>query len=211
MLQVGAHLPYTIHPYFMSDMEPNLSSHDIMARPDWDLIQACRQGDAQAWKHVVDKYTRLVFSIPLNYGLNQNDAADIVQLTFVMFLQGLDSLHEGSHLGGWLATVARRNTWHLLNRHRRENLASDALGDDLPLPDEASEGEKNRWELTEWVYDGLAHLDEPCRTLLLALYFDPEQPSYGDVAGRLGLAVGSIGPKRARCLHRLKEIMHERA
>jgi RNA polymerase sigma factor (sigma-70 family) len=196
---------------FYSTMESNRYSYDTMPKSDWHLIQACRQGDEQSWKHVVDKYKGLVFSIPLSYGLNQNDAADIVQLTFIMLLQGLDSLHQDSHLGGWLATVTRRNTWHLLNRHRRENLDSNFLGEDVPLPDETSEGQKTDWELIEWVYDGLAHLDEPCRTLLLALYFDPEQPPYTEVAERLGLAVGSIGPKRARCLHRLKEIMRERS
>jgi len=178
-----------------------------MAGSDWDLIQSCRQGDEQAWKQVVSEYKRLVFSIPLNYGLNQHDAADIAQLTFLMLMQGLDNLNEESHLGGWLATVARRNTWHVIERRRRENVGNEALSENIHLLDEASEREKERWELINWLNDGLSQLDEPCRALLQALYFDPQQPSYSDVAERFGLAVGSIGPTRARCLGRLKEIM----
>ena len=180
-----------------------------MVGSDWDLIQACRQGDEQAWKQVVSGYKRLVFSIPLNYGLGQNDAADIVQLTFMMLMQGLDNLHQDSHLGGWLATVARRNTWHVIERRRRENLGNDPLSETMALPDRASENEKERWELTNWLHDGLSRLDETCRALLLLLYLDPEQPSYSDVAARLGLATGSIGPMRARCLRRLRLIMRE--
>jgi RNA polymerase sigma factor (sigma-70 family) len=157
----------------------------------------------------VSRYQRLVFSIPLNYGLGQNDAADIVQLTFMMLMQGLDRLHQDSHLGGWLATVARRNTWHVLNRRRRENLRDEALSE-VDLLDETSESETERWELINWLHDGLSQLSEPCRALLVALYFDPERPSYSQVAARLGLPVGSIGPMRARCLRRMREIMRER-
>jgi DNA-directed RNA polymerase specialized sigma24 family protein len=98
----------------------------------------------------------------------------------------------------------------VLERRRRENLADESLSEDVALPDEASQSEKERWELINWLHDGLSQLDEPCRALLLALYFDPERPSYSDVAARLGLPVGSIGPKRARCLRRLREIMRER-
>ena len=181
-----------------------------MATSDWDLIQACRRGDEQAWKQIISGYRRLVFSIALNYGLGENDAADIVQLSFMMLMQGLDNLREDSHLGGWLATVARRNTWHVLERRRRENLADEALSENVALPDETSQSEQERWELINWLHDGLSRLDETCRALLLALYFDSERPSYRDVAARLGLATGSVGPKRARCLRRLREIMRER-
>ncbi len=181
----------------------------VKTQSDWDLIQACRQGEEWAWQQVINRYKRLVFSIPLNYGLNQNDAADVVQLTFVMLLQGLDSLHQQSHLGGWLATVARRNTWQVIRRRGRENLDTTPLNEHDLLRDESNEKEKERWELSNWLHDGLAQLDETCRALLLALYLDPEQPSYNDVAIRLGLAVGSIGPMRARCLQRLRHIMQE--
>jgi RNA polymerase sigma factor (sigma-70 family) len=174
---------------------------------DWGLIQACRQGDETAWRQIIDQYKRLVFSIPLNYGLGEQDAADILQLTFMMLMQSLGSMHKDSHLGGWLATVARRNTWHVVKRRRRENIGNDELNEESPLPDETSEREKESWEQLNWLYDGLSRLDETCRTLLVLLYFDPEQPSYSHVAARMGLAVGSIGPMRATCLRRLRELL----
>jgi RNA polymerase sigma factor (sigma-70 family) len=177
---------------------------------DWELIQACRAGDESAWQQIIDQYKRLVFSIPLTHGLTESDAADIFQLTFMMLMQSLGNMHKDSHLGGWLATVARRNTWHLLNRHRRENVGSDDLDENYSLLDEADEREKERRELLHWLYDGLVHLDETCRTLLVNLYFDPGQPSYQQVASRMGLAVGSIGPMRATCLRRLRDALLER-
>lgn len=182
-----------------------------MFNTDWELIQACRRGSEPAWQEILDRYKRLVFSIPLNYGLGENEAADIMQLTFMMLMQSLDRLHEESHLGGWLATVARRNTWHLLNRLKREDLADTPIDEDSPIVDENSQREQDRRELLNWLLDGLSRIDETCRAILIGLYLDPSQPSYRQVAARLGLAVGSIGPMRAACLRRLRAVLSERS
>src|SRR5215510_9229936 len=87
---------------------------------DQHLIQACRGGEAQAWERLLDRYERLVYSIPLRYGLTGDDAADISQLTFTILLQSLETLTENVRLAPWLTTVARRHTWRLLARYRRE-------------------------------------------------------------------------------------------
>ena len=65
------------------------------------------------------------------------------------------------------------------------------------------------WELTEWLDHGLIMIGEPCRDLLSALYLEPEQPSYAEVAARMGMAVGSVGPTRIRCLERLRQVLDE--
>ena len=49
----------------------------------------------------------------------------------------------------------------------------------------------------------LEQLGEPCRRLLLARFTDPPQP-YKALAAELGIAIGSLGPTRARCLGRLR-------
>lgn len=179
-----------------------------MDESDRLLIGLCRKGDDRAWERLVDRYERLVFSIPLNYGLSRADAADITQTTFVILLQSLRGSTKIERLGPWLATVARRHTWRLLERGRREgtgeyeNLAESAVLIGKPDADSVE-----HWEMTEWLHNGLSLISEPCRTLLLALYFDPEEPSYEEVAARLGRPVGSIGPTRARCLSDLRKVM----
>jgi RNA polymerase sigma factor (sigma-70 family) len=175
-----------------------------MLQTDQDLIRACRAGDAHAWERLLDKYERLIFSISLNYGLTTDDAADVTQITFTILLQNLDTLPEGIHLAPWLATVARRNTWRLLARYRREavNPEEDLAGNER-LVETVDHSE--RWELAEWLNYGLSLLDERCRQLLLALYFDAEEPSYAQVADHLKMPVGSIGPTRARCLEQMKQ------
>jgi len=180
---------------------------------DRDLILACRKGDARAWKRLLDKYERLVFSIPLRYGLSRDDAADVAQLTFTILIQSLDTLDDDSRLGAWLATVAKRHAWRLMERNRREGTSEAVEEDHVDLEATAvalgmSKTETvEHWELSHWLDGGLQRLDEGCRKLLMALYFRAEQPSYAEVAAELGRPVGSIGPTRARCLSRLKKIL----
>jgi RNA polymerase sigma factor (sigma-70 family) len=180
---------------------------DSTALPsDAALLRACRAGDAQAWQQLLDKYERLVYSIPLNYGLSRDDAADITQIAFTTLIQSLDSLYEESNLGGWLALVARRQTWRLVNRRKRETLDPlDSESAAILIPSHA--GEIERWELTEWLHRGLSLIGERCQQLLVALYFEPAEPSYAEIARRLGIAEGSVGPTRARCLQRLRELL----
>jgi len=181
---------------------PQTARNDIL-QTDRDLIRACRTGDARAWERLLDKYERLVFSISLNYGLTTDDAADVTQITFTILLQNLNTLPDEMRLSAWLATVARRHTWRLLARNRRETVNPD---EDL-AGNETLGGivdNRERWELVEWLNHGLSLLDERCRQLLLALYFDAEQPSYAQVADQLNMPVGSIGPTRARCLEQMK-------
>ncbi len=184
---------------------------------DEELIRSCRAGDARAWEKVVNRYERLVFSIPLSYGLSRDDAADVAQLTFTILFQSLDRLQDDSRLGPWLATVARRHAWRSMERNRREGPARrEDLAGSATLPGGAvlvgGDGGADpleHYEVVEWLDRGLSTLDERCRALLLALYLAPEKLSYAETADRLGIPVGSIGPTRARCLKSLRRAMTE--
>lgn len=188
--------------------------NDLISRnKDEALVRACREGDARAWRRLVKKYERLVYSIPLSYGLSHDDAADITQITFTVLSESLDSVRDESRLAAWLSTVAKRHTWRLLDRNRLESVSEHL--DDVELAENAALLGKSDadsieyWELIEWLDAGLSKMKKPCRDLLLALYFQPEQPSYAQIAASLDVAVGSIGPTRARCLQSLRKLLEE--
>lgn len=178
---------------------------------DLDLLQACRANHTGAWETLLDQYERLVFSIPLNYGLSRDQAADITQLTFTIFLQQLDRLQDDSNLAAWLTTVARRHTWRHLNHRQRElTVPDDDLREAIDQMGLAQGSDVERYELIEWLHDSISWLGERCRQLLYLLYFEPTSPPYNEVATQLGISVGSVGPTRARCLARLKELLLQR-
>ena len=94
-------------------------------RQDQSLLRACQNGDRKAWQTMLDRYERLVYSIPLNFGLSHSDADDVAQATFSALLRGMGSITDEDRLGAWLGTVARRQTWRLVERRRREPPVSD--------------------------------------------------------------------------------------
>ena len=189
---------------------PRLANDQHQPPTDADLLRACRRGDATAWEQLLDRYERLVYSIARNTGLSPEDAADITQLTFTYLLQSLDGMTDEGNLRAWLATVAKRHGRRLLVRRLRYQTSEidDEIIDGL-LPDQAKADGIERWELAEWLRSGLERIDERCRRLLSALYFDPGEPSYADIASSIGIAEGSVGPIRARCLKRLRETLSD--
>jgi RNA polymerase sigma factor (sigma-70 family) len=172
-------------------------------KQDQSLLVGCRRGDPRAWRDLLDRYERLVYSIPLNFGLSHADADDVAQTTFAALVRSLDAIEDEERLGAWLATVSRRHTWRLVERRRRESPNDHQALDTTSTDDEATA----KVERLEWVHQGLVRLDERCRELLTNLYFDEAAPSYVDVADRFNIPVGSIGPTRARCLQKLKSLL----
>ncbi len=172
-------------------------------KQDHSLLRACRSGDRKAWQTLLDRYERLVYSIPLNFGLSHTDADDVVQTTFAALVRSLDSITDEDRLGAWLGTVARRQTWRLVERRRRETPTDDDKLDRATTEDGAAE----RVEALQWVHQGLVKMDDRCRNLLTALYFDDVAPSYAQVAIDFDIPLGSIGPTRARCLEKMRSIL----
>jgi RNA polymerase sigma factor (sigma-70 family) len=179
---------------------PADSSRTPRRQREGELLAGCRAGDPGAWEQLLEDYERLVYSIPLRYGLSREAAADVVQQVFTALLQGLDGIREEDKLGSWLATVARRESWRQILQQRRESAAPEVWP--APLEDPAE-----RWVRLHWLHEGLLALDQRCRELLTALYLSGAPTSYAEVARRLGRPIGSIGPTRARCLARLRELL----
>lgn len=177
----------------------------ILAPPtDADLLERCRAGDAKAWDVLVDRYERLIFAVASRNGLTRDDAADVTQTTFVALIDALDRIEDETRLASWLMTVARRQAWRLRSISRR-SVSLEAV------PDQVSETTDPYvdWDTQVAIHDALGALGGTCRDLLLALYFEPAEPSYADIAHRLGRSIGGIGPLRGRCLERMRSIMAE--
>lgn len=168
---------------------------------DAELLERCRNRDANAWDELVARYERLIYSVAMRNGVSAEDAADITQTTFVELIDALDRIRDTDRLASWLMTVARRQAWRTRSAARRTQPTDELLaGVDDPFSD---------WGTLTILHDALATLGGTCRQLLQALYFDSDEPSYAEIAERLNRSIGGIGPMRGRCLKRLREIIGE--
>ena len=164
-----------------------------------DLVAGCRAGDRTSWAQLVARYETLVYTVARRNGLDPNDAADVTQTTFATLLHEIDTLRDVDRLSSWLSTVARRQAWRVL---RRDDRIVDVEVEQVDLHEPYVD-----WERFAVVNDALSQLGEPCRQLLLMLFFDPAEPTHAEIAARLGRALGGIGPLRGRCLEKLRVII----
>ncbi|SER04847.1 RNA polymerase sigma factor, sigma-70 family [Lentzea xinjiangensis] len=168
-------------------------------------LAAAARGDQAAWDGLVKQFSGLLWSIARAYRLNDADAADAVQCTWVKLVEHLDRIAEPERLAGWLATTARHECLQLIRRAGRLPEPSEEIADSpdpAPAVDHALiVGERNAalWRVFE-------ELPDRCRRLLRVLMASPP-PAYADVALALDMPVGSIGPIRQRCLNRLKALV----
>lgn len=176
-----------------------------------ELIRACLRDDGAAWEILVRRYERLVYSIPLRAGLDQERSAEVFQQVFTRLVEHLDRIEQPDRIGAWLVTTARRETWSLSHREpltyplnfgdNEEESHYLAISD--PLPDKVL----LHLEEQNMIHLALAELNERCRRLLSLLFFHPDPPAYAEIAEELDMSEGSIGPTRNRCLKKLRRLL----
>jgi RNA polymerase sigma factor (sigma-70 family) len=130
-------------------------------------------------------------------GLSHDDAADVAQLTWLQLWKHGQQIREPGRLGAWLVSTARREAIRLATASSRHVLCAD-LSDGRAVHDEyPAEG-----GYSGAVEQALDRLPPRYRTLLRLLSCDLEL-SYSEVADRMGLPIGSIGPMRMRAIRML--------
>jgi RNA polymerase sigma factor (sigma-70 family) len=176
---------------------------------DARLIRACLSGNEQAWSALIGKYKNLIYSIPVRYGASPEDAADIFQSVCLELFSELPRLRKTAAFRSWLITVTAHQSFHWKRKVRRRaedeltGLEEEKLGID-PSPDLIEQMERE-----QTLREAMARLPERCQEMIRLLFYQQPQMSYRDVAQRLGLATGSIGFIRGRCLKRLQRTLEE--
>jgi len=160
-----------------------------------------RRPRPEAIGRLVPRHDRRLRRVARSYGLSAWDVDDVVQSTWLQYLEHGHALREPAALGAWLETTARRLSLRLLQRHVREQLtdSGETTAADLAAEPEPAVLAAERRAL---LLAALAELPERQRRLMRVLVLRPEL-SYEEVGRRLAMPVGSIGPTRARCLDRL--------
>ena len=174
--------------------------------PDEDLIRHCLDGDQGAWSALVQKYRKLVYSVPVKYQLPPEEAADVFQGVWIDLHRDLSRLEKVAGLRSWLVTAAARRS--LLHKKRRQSLLRSAEPD--PQFPDATPGVERLIEEAEreqMLRDAVKQLPRRCQRMVEMLFFQQPPRPYADIARELGLAEGSIGFIRSRCLEKLRKLL----
>lgn len=179
---------------------------DRSARLGACLVRAAN-GEITALEEIARELSPLLWHVARGEGLGAEEAADVVQTSWLELLRRLQEIRSPEALTGWLVTTTRREAWRVRQLSRRQVPGGSAAGlesapDPEPGPSEvllASERDRLLWGHVQ-------RLPERC-IKLLRIVAHVARPDYGSVAQALGMPVGSIGPTRGRCLAKLRELL----
>ncbi len=174
--------------------------------PDRELVATVRAavaGDGRALECLVARFDRTLRGAARSYGLRSWDVDDVVQNTWIQFLEHGAKLREPAAVGGWLVTTARRHCLRALQSRVREHLCEDPASREA-CQDGRLDAAVLAAEQRAALAASLARLTQSQRELVALLIHEPEL-SYEEIGARLGRPIGSIGPTRARSLSRLRQ------
>jgi RNA polymerase sigma factor (sigma-70 family) len=188
-------------------MSPVLIKAKTKSAKAWDderLVKECLAGKEEAWSQLVDKYKALIYSIPVKYGLPPHEAADVFQSTCMELLTRLPELREPRALPKWLMQVAHHQCYRV--KRQQQRLVSRDAEPDLPEPETPAIAETvvQQTQEEQMLREAMATLSPQCRRLVELLFFETPPRPYTEVAAELGLALGSIGFTRQKCIERLR-------
>jgi RNA polymerase sigma-70 factor (ECF subfamily) len=168
---------------------------------------ADQQSTAAAWDRFIKLYTPLLFHWARRVGLQDSDAADLVQDVFAALVRKLPefSYDPGKGFRSWLRTVAL-NKWR--DRCRRPALPAGADGSLGDVPDPAGPDDFAEHEYRQYlVKRALQLMQAEFSTATWKACWEHVvlgRPA-AEVAAELGVQVGTVYVAKARVLARLRQ------
>lgn len=180
------------------------------AMDDTRLVRECLSGNEVAWSSLIEKYKALIYSIPVKYRLPPHDAADVFQATCMELLTRLPELREPRALPKWLMQVAHHQCYRW--KRQQQRLVSSDADKNLPEPMTAAIADSlvQQTQEEQMLREAMAALSPQCRRLVELLFLETPPRPYAEAAAELGLALGSIGFTRQKCMERLRRSLNER-
>lgn len=180
-----------------------------------DLLSRVRSRDPMAWERLAELYGPLVYYWCRRSGLQEADAADVVQNVFVSVASTINNYQRrmGTTFRGWLWTVARSKIQDHFRRWRTETPGSggsDANRRMAELPDYQPDEDgdsRDHLETSALVHRTLRSIrrefEQATWTAFWRTVVEGERPV--DIAPQLGLTPNAVRQSKRRVLRRLRE------
>jgi len=166
---------------------------------DSQLVARCRDGDAEAWNEVVERFSRYVYAITQRgFQLSGADAEDVFQEVFARTYERLGDLRDDAALRPWLAQTTRRLSIDSLRRGGREQATES-------LPEPVDDAWIARLDEALSVHQAMDELPDQCQDVLDRFFCRDE--SYRVIGADLEIPAGTIASRISRCLARMREML----
>jgi RNA polymerase sigma-70 factor (ECF subfamily) len=169
---------------------------------DREAIEACRQGEREAFDRLVERYQRDVYRLCYRYVNNHQDANDMAQEAFLKAYRALSTFRGDSAFSTWLYRIAVNTC---LNFRAARRLPQEELSEHVA---DGATGVAERLQADERsarVREAVARLPKKQRaTLILKIYHDL---THEEVARALGASVGTVKANLFHALGNLRKLL----
>ena len=181
---------------------------EMMVDPDAQLIQGCRQGDRAALELLYRRYVDRVWRYGWLVTRSREDAAEIVQETFLRVQKSVAGFAGRSTVATWLFALTRSAAMEFLRRRRRERQdRSHPAILRLVTPGSVSEPEEGEAESREAVRRAVAELPGAQRDAVILC--ELVGMSIADAADVLGWGKSRVKVTLFRARRRLRERLRD--
>ena len=184
---------------------------------DLSLARQAAAGNDDAFSVIVDRYSRLVYNVALRSVSSPEDAADISQDTFLKAWRSIGSFRGACALSTWLCRIALNCCCDHARSAKRHRVLSLTVQEDedskvLDIPDTdvtaMPEEELTRQTEIEAVREAIDSLPEDQKMIITMR--DITGLSYAEIAGTLGLEMGTVKSRINRARGNVKKFLIER-
>lgn len=190
---------------------------DLPNLPDADVVVLAQQGREPAFRELIRRYERPVFSLIYRMVRDSTAAEDLAQDSFIKVLNHLDKYRPEFKFSSWLFKIANNVAIDHLRRRQLDTVSMDGS----PHASSASEVEASRFELAdqaespldelasrelgESIEAAIGSLRPEYRNCIMLRHV--EGRSYEEIAATLDLPLGTVKTYIHRARHQLREAL----
>jgi RNA polymerase sigma-70 factor, ECF subfamily len=190
---------------------------DLANLPDADVVALAQRGREPAYRELIRRYERPVFSLVFRMVRNRELAEDLTQDTFIKVLQHVDRYRPEFKFSSWLFKIANNVAIDHLRRrqldtvsidgspHAVTNDAVESTSFDVSAHDESALERLEAKELGTAIEAAIAQLRPEYRSCILLRHV--EDKSYEEIAATLDLPLGTVKTYIHRARHELRELL----
>ena len=169
-----------------------------------ELLTGISEGDPVAWGEIVRGYSGLLSATVRSFRLQEADALDAIQTTWLRLAENTHQVRDPERLGGWLVTTARRECLHILRHIKHRPGLLDMTTETVADPSANTEQHIIDADTSRMLWILVDELS-PRRRSVLRMLFSDNPCSYDATARIAGIPIGGIGPTRTRALQQLRK------
>ena len=178
------------------------------------VVKRAASGDTDAMNEIITFYQKLVYGIACSMLRDRDEALDASQEVFIKIYRKIGEFRFDSSFSTWVYRITKNTVTDICRQksRRAETALEDTVNGDgecripdssLPIEEIAEADERK-----DMLYRAIDCLSENHRAVIVLYHFSGR--SYDEIAGILGIEVGTVKSRLNRAKTELKKILSER-